>query len=199
MSYNMVCKAVRYVMEANFYHEEFLLLGLLIYITTRYGKGIWNEPRHDKTNKMSVRPESLLPHEEALGPWLSFECTAKTLIRLGRCPGWSESSLSAHSFCWFCHVVAQMSLTTFFLSQSYDHASCSLYGHFNRVASLKYHSLDTRHETLPSYINVSLGKQSNSSSKSTLLAILSTSDGHIYRNDPKFLDRQVWANSADPD
>ena len=30
--------------------------------------------------------------------------TAKTLIRLGRCPGWSESSLDAQSFCWFCHV-----------------------------------------------------------------------------------------------
>ena len=33
--------------------------------------------------------------------------TAKTLIRLGGCPGWSESSLCAHSFCWFCHVAAQ--------------------------------------------------------------------------------------------
>ena len=30
----------------------------------------------------------------------------KTLIRLDGCPGWSESSLGAHSFCWFCHVVA---------------------------------------------------------------------------------------------
>ena len=34
--------------------------------------------------------------------------TAKTLIRLSGCPGWSESSLGAHSFCWFCHVVAQL-------------------------------------------------------------------------------------------
>ena len=32
--------------------------------------------------------------------------TAKTLIRLGGCPGWSASSLGAHSFCWFCHVTA---------------------------------------------------------------------------------------------
>ena len=32
--------------------------------------------------------------------------TAKTLIRLGKCPAWSESSLGAHSFCWFCHVAA---------------------------------------------------------------------------------------------
>ena len=34
--------------------------------------------------------------------------TAKTLIRLGGCPGWSESSLGAHSFCWFCHVAAHL-------------------------------------------------------------------------------------------
>ena len=33
--------------------------------------------------------------------------TVKTLIRLGGCPSWSESSLGAHSFCWFCHVAAQ--------------------------------------------------------------------------------------------
>ena len=33
------------------------------------------------------------PHEETLGPKLPIECTAKTLIRLGGCPGWSESSL----------------------------------------------------------------------------------------------------------
>ena len=32
----------------------------------------------------------------------------RLLIRLGRCPGWSESSLGAYSFCWFCHVVAQL-------------------------------------------------------------------------------------------
>ena len=32
----------------------------------------------------------------------------KTLIRLGRCPGWSESSLVAQSLCWFCHVATHM-------------------------------------------------------------------------------------------
>ena len=37
-----------------------------------------------------------------------FVRTAKTLIRLGGCPGWSESSLDAQPFCWFCHVVAQI-------------------------------------------------------------------------------------------
>ena len=48
------------------------------------------------------------PHEERLGPWLPIERTTKTLIRLGGCPGWSESSLGAQSFCWFCHEVAKV-------------------------------------------------------------------------------------------
>ena len=32
--------------------------------------------------------------------------TAKTLIRLGGCPGWSKSMLGHWWFCWFCHEVA---------------------------------------------------------------------------------------------
>ena len=39
---------------------------------------------------------------------LPTECTTKTLIRLGRCPGWSESLLGAQSFYLFCHEVAQL-------------------------------------------------------------------------------------------
>ena len=34
--------------------------------------------------------------------------TLKILIRLGGCPGYSESSLGAQSFCWFCHVAAHL-------------------------------------------------------------------------------------------
>ena len=80
-----------------------------------------NDPRYDKTNKMSVRPaktqvslgihpvsESSLSAWRNLGPSATHWAQAKTLIRLGGCPGWSESSLGAHSFCWFCHVVAQI-------------------------------------------------------------------------------------------
>ena len=36
--------------------------------------------------------------------------TAKTLIRLGGCPGRSESSLGADSLCWICHVAAHIIL-----------------------------------------------------------------------------------------
>ena len=37
------------------------------------------------------------PHEETLGPQPATERKAKTQIRLGGCPGWSESSLGAHA------------------------------------------------------------------------------------------------------
>ena len=46
------------------------------------------------------------PHEETSGPQLPIKRKRKTQIRLGGCPGWSEFSLGAHSFYWFCHVVA---------------------------------------------------------------------------------------------
>ena len=48
------------------------------------------EPSHDKTNKVSVFPSSKMT---------------------GGCPGWSESSLSAHTLCWFCHVAAHFTFT----------------------------------------------------------------------------------------
>ena len=77
------------------------------------------EPRHDKTNKLSVRPAKI---QISLGirpvrsvfavrmkkAWvLSYPLSAqRRLIRLGGCPGWSE--LGENSFCWFCHVVAHI-------------------------------------------------------------------------------------------
>ena len=39
-----------------------------------------------------------------------FMWTAKTLIRLGGFPGWSESSLGAQSLCWFCHAAVLICL-----------------------------------------------------------------------------------------
>ena len=94
------------------------------------------EPRHDKTNKMA-----LVPSEASAPPslirvfavhlkkaWvLSYPLSAQrrlwsdwadaqTLIRLGGWPGWSESSLGAHSFRWFCHVVPQFRYNPFIIS-----------------------------------------------------------------------------------
>ena len=79
------------------------------------------EPRHDKTNKMSVRPAKTQISLDIHPVWSVFAVRMKKalvlsyplsvqwrLIRLGGCPDWSESSLGAHLFCWFCHVANQM-------------------------------------------------------------------------------------------
>ena len=70
------------------------------------------DPRHDKTNKMTVLAQRRLrsawasaqfdqslrcPPEESLGPNLHIKRTKKALARLGGCQGWSESSLGAHA------------------------------------------------------------------------------------------------------
>ena len=84
------------------------------------------EPPHDKTNKMACAPskDSDQPgHPPSLirvfavcmkKAWvLSYTLSAqRRLIRLGECPGWSESSLGAHSFCWFCHEAAHLPFST---------------------------------------------------------------------------------------
>ena len=80
-------------------------------------------------------PSSLIkslrcPHEETLGPKLPIERTAKTLIRLGGSPGWSESSLGAQSFCWFCHQAAHTSQISLFLWHSSSTVLLSLSENF---------------------------------------------------------------------
>ena len=70
------------------------------------------EPADDKTNKMTYAPSedsdqpgqwpSLIclrcPHEESLGPHLPS--AQRRLIRLGGCPGWSESLLGVQVILW---------------------------------------------------------------------------------------------------
>ena len=41
------------------------------------------------------------PHEEALGPWLSIECTVKT-DQIGWMPRLLSRCWAHRSFCWFC-------------------------------------------------------------------------------------------------
>ena len=87
------------------------MYGVFLWDCWKKERNTWYEPPHDKINKMACvpsedsdqpgHPPSLInlpcPHEESSGPsklpihW----GTAKTLIRLGGYPGWSESSLGA--------------------------------------------------------------------------------------------------------
>ena len=79
-----------------------------------------NEQRHDKTNRTSVRPAKTQISLGIRPVWAEFslcaQCVAKDPSFLhadsedsdqtGRI--WSDSSLGAHSFCWFCHIADQM-------------------------------------------------------------------------------------------
>ena len=74
-----------------------------------------SEPRHDKTNKMAVRPAK---NQISLGirpVWSVFAVRMKKAwvlsYPLSGWPGWSESSLGAHTFCWFYHVAAHFTLS----------------------------------------------------------------------------------------
>ena len=55
-----------------------------------------------------------------------FMRTAKTLIRLGGCPGWFKCSLGAHSLCWFCYVAAHI------LTHSFSSLQNSIIGFSHR-------------------------------------------------------------------
>ena len=81
-----------------------------------YPVSITHEPQHDKTNKMKTRISlRICPVWSGSSlstwrsPWLSLERTAKTMIRLSGCPGWSVFA-GRMSFCWFCHAQAHMKL-----------------------------------------------------------------------------------------
>ena len=76
----------------------------LIVITKTAFLSLKFEPEHDKINKIACVPSKDIAqsdqslccqHEETLYPRIPIKSTAKTLIRLCRCPCWSESSLGA--------------------------------------------------------------------------------------------------------
>ena len=80
-------------------------------LTTIPTKWVCAQPRLRSAWASAQSDQSLrCIHEETLGPQLPTEHNAKTLIRLGGCPGWSEFSLGSQSFCWVCHVAANFTV-----------------------------------------------------------------------------------------
>ena len=51
--------------------------------------------------------QSSLSARRKLGSLATHWVHSENLDQTGRMPGWSESSLGAHSFCWFCHVITK--------------------------------------------------------------------------------------------
>ena len=60
-------------------------------------------PQHDKTNKMTCAPSPVWSESSLCAHWIAkdprfLHVESNTLIRLGACPGWSESSWLAQAF-----------------------------------------------------------------------------------------------------
>ena len=84
------------------------------------------EPRHDKTNKMAVRPAKTQISLDIRLVWSESSLSARR--RLGSlvtqlsaqrrlCSDWADAQVDlslrwAHSFYWFCHVMAQIYFVT---------------------------------------------------------------------------------------
>ena len=91
------------------------------------------EPRHDKTNKTSMRPAKtqislgIRPvwSESSLSAWRKLGSLATYWAQSG-CPGWSETSLGAQSRCLFFHVVAHFSLFVASIRTNIHLSYCSL-------------------------------------------------------------------------
>ena len=70
-----------------------------------------SECAHSEDSDQPGHPPSLIRlfAVRMMKPWvLGYPLSAQwRLIRLGGCPGWSESLLQAHSFCWSSGVVAR--------------------------------------------------------------------------------------------
>ena len=87
--------------------------------SVKFPLAVWSRSAHDKTNKLTCAASedsaqsrhlpSLISlryqHKKALDPWLPIKHIAMTLIRLGGCPGWSES-WQGEQVILFCHAAA---------------------------------------------------------------------------------------------
>ena len=93
---------------------ESSLVACVISIIISWAGSFWkqNECAHSEDSDQPGPPPSLISifavrSIGSKGPKLS-SCGQRRLIRLGWCPGWSESSLDTQPFCWFCYVVAHL-------------------------------------------------------------------------------------------
>ena len=110
----MLFDLYRFVVPAHG-HIGFLCTSVISSVFISHGE---YEPPHNKTNKIASAPSedsdqhghppSLIRVFVVCMKEAPVERKAKTQIRLGGCPRWSESSLGAQLLCWFCHEVAHI-------------------------------------------------------------------------------------------
>ena len=103
-------KSFQYMYEYTFYLSRDMTKPTKWVCAKRRLRSAWASAKSDQ--------ESSLSAWRRLGPKLPIKRTATTLIRLGGCPGWSESVLGAQPLCWFCHVAAQFCMRQINRAQS---------------------------------------------------------------------------------
>ena len=85
-----------------------------------YTDVIWASARQNQQNCMcsqrtQISRASTQSDQSSLSAWRKLGSLATHLVhsvdsdQMGGCPGWSESLLGTHPFCWFCHALAYMS------------------------------------------------------------------------------------------
>ena len=147
-------------------------------------------------------------------------------IRLCGCPGWSESSLDAQSFCWFCRGAAHMLKFCFFsikhqkltrrwppwppADETGQHVDSRGGGGARErgwvIGGSQCHRRSIGRATRQCNRALRLqGKVgTNQTNISHRIGKIWTGKRNVilvwwsYRNDPKFSDRSAWTNSADP-
>ena len=83
--------------------EANLQMWLLLFALNKY------ESRHDKTNKVTVRPANTQISLRIRPVWSDSSLCAQWVAKdLSFLHADSKDSLGAHSFCWFCHVAAHI-------------------------------------------------------------------------------------------
>ena len=84
---------------------------LKIWACIRQNQPKWPEHPAKTLISLAIRPvwsESSLSTLTIIGSLVTHKAHTKTLIRLGRCPCWSEFSQGAQLFCLFCRAAAHL-------------------------------------------------------------------------------------------
>ena len=79
--------------------------GTVIWSKLNAIKPKWGKFCHNMSRLITKQSKWLCAQRRLRSAWASAQSDQSSLCR---CPGWSESSLGAQSFCWFCHEAAHM-------------------------------------------------------------------------------------------
>ena len=88
--------------------SEALTLMLFLFSVWPRGVSCWALRRSHMSHDMTKPRKWVCAQRRQISLGIRHWTVQRRLIRLGGCLGWSEVSLGAHSFCWFCDVVIHL-------------------------------------------------------------------------------------------